>query len=183
MAVDAPVSVASFGGIRKWNDGRDVPDVMNSIFEYKEGFLADIYVNLASSAPNRQSYILGDQATLVEDRGKLILYPEPVDHDVQSYGTMQWPKAMRAAYYESKGWRADGRPASPLPPANKPEEVVIDNGPSHAEHFILSIRNNKPSRETAEEGHFAAGAAHVANMAYRQGKRLRWDHATNKVSS
>jgi hypothetical protein len=36
--------------------------------------------------------------------------------------------------------------------------------------------------ETAEEGHHAAGAAHLGNMAYRKKRRLRWDIETNKVT-
>jgi len=35
MDVKAPVSVASQGGLWFWKDGRNVPDVMNSIFEYE----------------------------------------------------------------------------------------------------------------------------------------------------
>ena len=182
MSVQAPVSVASFGGIWKWNDGRNVPDVMNSIFEYKEGFVADIYVNLCNSYPTRSITVMGSEGSLVEERGQLIRYYEPVDHEVQSYGTMQWPSAMRAAYYEQKGWTANGRPKQPLPPPKQPDEIKIERGPSHAEWFITSLREGKPSRENAEEGHYAAGAAHVANMAYRKGKRQRWDYKTNKVS-
>jgi len=181
MSVKAPVSVASFGGIVKWKDGRNVPDVMNSLFEYKEGFVADIYVNLANSAPTRGNTIMGDGGTLVDEMRKLVLYPEPVDHGVQSYGTLQWPKALRSAYYESHGWRPEGRSKEPLPPPKQPQEITVERGPSHAEHFIISLREGTPSRENAEEGHYAAGAAHVANLAYRKGKRMKWDHRSNKA--
>ena len=183
MSVQAPVSVASFGGIWKWNDGRNVPDVMNSIFEYKEGFVADIYVNLCNSYPTRSITVMGSEGSLVEERGQLIRYYEPVDHDVQSYGTMQWPSAMRAAYYEQKGWTANGRPKQPLPPPKQPDEIKIERGPSHAEWFIISLREGKPSRENAEEGHYAAGAAHVANIAYRKGKRQRWDYKRTRSAT
>ena len=37
--------------------------------------------------------------------------------------------------------------------------------------------------EPAIEGHAAAGGAHLANAAYRQGRRMRWDFATNKVTA
>jgi predicted dehydrogenase len=182
MNVKAPVSVASFGGIVKWNDGRDVPDVMNSIFEYKEGFIADIYVNLANSYPTPATVIMGSEGTLVVDgRGRLVQYFEPIDHDVQSYGTLQWPSKARAAYFEAKGWQPNGRPKGPLPEPKQPAEVRVERGPSHAEWFISSIREGKPSKENAEEGHYAAGAAHLANMAYRKGKRMRWEIETGKV--
>lgn len=183
MDVKAPISVVSQGGLWRWKDGRDVPDVMNSIFEYEEGFIADMYVNLCNGRELMGPAIYGDQGTLVQERGRLILYKEPVDHDVQHYGTLSWPKSARAAYFESKGFTAEGRPVKPLPPPPEPEEVKVERGPSHYEYFILSIRNGEPSRETAEEGHYAAGAAHVANLAYRHGKRMKWDWKTNQVSA
>jgi hypothetical protein len=41
-------------------------------------------------------------------------------------------------------------------------------GPRRHEYFIQSLRDGSPSRENAEERrHFAAGAAHLASIAYR----------------
>ena len=180
MDVKAPNAVSSHGGIYKWNDGRTVPDYMNSLFEY-ESFIADCYVNLQTSAPVRPWTIHGTDATLYEERNALVLFHEPVDHGVQSYGTYQWPKEARAQYYLSKGWTADGRPVDPLPAPKEPTIVTLERGLTHAEWFIWSIRESKPSKENAQEGHLAAGAAHVANMSYRQKKRLQWDWQSNKV--
>jgi predicted dehydrogenase len=185
MNVKAPVSVASFGGLLKWKDGRDTPDFMNSLFEYQEGFLADMYVNLNNGwRETRGSTIMGDLGTLlIEDSGKLIFYPDPVDVGVQGYGTQNWPKAMREAYFVSKGWQANGQPLRGGPPPVKPTEIKVEPVPSHQEIFIQTILDGKPSRENATEGHYAAGAAHVANRAYREGKRLKWDYLTNTVSA
>ena len=58
----------------------------------------------------------------------------------------------------------------------------LERGLEHYEYFIDSIREGKPSRENAEEGHFAAGAAHLGNMAYRHGKKMKWDRVSEKVS-
>ena len=49
MDVTGPKSVVSNGGIYRWDDGRTVPDVMNSVYEYPQNFIADIYVNLGNS--------------------------------------------------------------------------------------------------------------------------------------
>jgi predicted dehydrogenase len=183
MDVKAPASVVSQGGLYFWKDGRDVPDVMNSIFEYPEGFVADMYVHLANSAPSQGNLIMGTRGTLIEERSsKLILIPEPVDLNVQSYGTLQWPKAARAQYFLSKGWTADGRPKTQPEPRPEPREIPVERGLSHAAYFIQSIREGKPSRETALEGHLAAGAAHLANRAWREGRKLRWNWQTNTVS-
>jgi hypothetical protein len=67
-----------------------------------------------------------------------------------------------------------GTPA-PLPKPARPKEIAIERGPSHSELFIISLREGKPSVENAEEGHYAAGAAHLANIAYRTGRRAAWE--------
>jgi predicted dehydrogenase len=180
MDVKGPRSVVSQGGIYRWNDGRDVPDVMNSVFDYN-GFIADMYVNLGSAYPMRAITIMGSQGTLVEERGKLVIYPERASPDVQSYGTLSWPKAMRASYFESHGYNAEGRPRSPLPEPKKPDEITIPPGPSHYELFVTSVREGKPSRETALEGHMAAAAAHLANIAYRESRLAKWDLNTGSA--
>lgn len=182
MDVKAPISVASQGGLWFWKDGRNVPDVMNSIFEYEEGFIADMYVHLANSFPAPGYTIMGTQGSLVFQGDKLMLFPEPVDHGVQSYGTLQWPKAAREQYFTSKGWSAEGRPLEALPARKQPEEIAVERGPTHAEWFVKCLREGLPSKESALEGHLAAGAAHVANAAYRRGKKLKWDWKTEAVT-
>lgn len=183
MDVKAPKSAVSQGGIYRWKDGRSVPDVMSTVFEYDPEFLVDMYVNLDNAYASRGMIVMGTEATMVQSGfNSLTLIEEPKAPDVQSYGTLAWPKAMRAAYFEQHGWTADGRPKSPLPRPAKPKEVTVERGPSHYEYFVLSLRNGTPSKENAEEGHFAAGAAHLANMAYKAGRRMSWDHASGKVT-
>lgn len=176
MQVQAPESVVSQGGRWFWKDGRTVPDVMESTFEYKEEFLVQCCVNLRSSYPSPNMVILGSEGTLVMERGRIVHYPEPVDRDVQSYGSVAWPKAMRDEYLKAQ----EGK-AGPRQPRPASQEITVERGPGHAALFIESIREGKPSRENATEGHAAAGGAHIANRAYREGRRIRWDFASNKV--
>jgi len=182
MDVKAPKSVVSQGGLYRWNDGRNVPDVMNSIFEY-DGFIADLYVNLANAFPRENTIIMGTEATLEVFPNHLVLYPDTPGPDVQRYGTYAWPKRLREQYFLSHGWTADGRPAGSLPERKKPEEIKVERGPSHYELFILSLREGKPSVESAEEGHYAAAAAHLANIAYRKRTRVEWDPESNRIVS
>lgn len=180
MNVRAPKSVVSQGGLYHWRDGRNVPDVMNSVFEY-EGFIADLYVNLATGYPRDYTVVLGNEGTLEVLPDRLILHRHPPGPDVQRYGTYAWPKRLREQYFLSKGWTAEGRPSAPLPSRSQPEEIRVERGPSHTELFVLSLRENRPSVETVEEGHYAAAAAHLANIAYRRNCRVSWDPDTNRV--
>ena len=177
MDVQAPVSVVSQGGLFKWKDGRTVPDVLESVFEYQEGFFAQMSVNLTNSSRAPGMVIYGEAGTLVMEPGKVIVTPEPADRDVQNYGSSAWPKSARDQYLKAQA------AAQPAPPRPELKEVAIEPGLGHAGYFIQSIREGTPSKENATEGHAAAGAAHLANRAYREGKKLRWDFSTNKVSA
>lgn len=177
MDVKAPKSVVSLGGLYRWKDGRTVPDVLNSVFEYEEGFLADMYVNLGNGRPSNPFTIMGTEGTLTFESGargnvKLVLTPEPDPAPVQRYGSLGWPAQMREKYLKSNPER---------PPAKKPQEFEIEPGTSHEEFFLEAIREGKPKVETAFEGFAACGAAHLANMAYRKGRRMSWDVETGQV--
>lgn len=181
LDVTAPVSAVAQGGIYRWDDGRTVPDVLNAVFEYPQKFVADMYVNLGNSKPLTETAIMGSEGTIVLDRGGMMLYPEPEPIDVQRYAIACWPEKMRQEYYESKGFTPEGRPKTPLPQPKPAQKIEIQRPPSHQEEFIAAIREGKPRVETATQAHHAAGAAHLANMAYRKGRRMQWDLATGKV--
>ncbi len=179
MNVKGPKSVVSQGGLYRWKDGRTVPDVMNSIFEYHEGFLVDMYVNLTNGRAGQPTTIMGSEASLVFEgagRGgtKLMLYPEPEPSPVQRYGSLGWPSKMRDEYLKQA---ADWKPA-----AKKPIEITVEPGPNHQEQFIACLRENRQPAEDVFRGYAACGAAHLANMAYRKGRRMNWDVETGKVT-
>ncbi|MDZ4801588.1 MAG: Gfo/Idh/MocA family oxidoreductase [Bryobacteraceae bacterium] len=177
----APVSAVSQGGLWFWKDGRTVPDVLETVFEYPENYLAEMCVHQKNGADAPALVAYGSDGTLIWDRNKITVLGEAEDKDIQNYGTYAWPKAAKEAYLRSKG--VD--PANPRGLWGKdpdPKEYKVPAGPNHSDFFIDSVREGKPSRENATEGHAAAGAAHIANMSYREGRKIKWDFATNKVT-
>ncbi|MBA3975803.1 MAG: oxidoreductase [Candidatus Solibacter sp.] len=169
LAVQRPASAASFGGIMKWNDGRTVPDVMQSVLQYPEGFIVDLYVNLANgSSRGRGIWVMGSEGTLQMTGEAVTVYPEPLFSDKQFYGSDYMPKAMRDAYLKS----FDGKPET----QTRPEQVIkVERGPTHNALFIDALVNGRKSPESAEEGHNAASAAHLVNAAYRDNRRATWE--------
>ncbi len=57
----------------------------------------------------------------------------------------------------------------------------MESRPSHYELFVQSLREGKPSEEDEYLGHYAAGAGHLANIAYRKGRRVQWNATTGDV--
>ena len=171
MSVDAPSSVVSQGGLFRWKDGRTVPDYMSSIYEYP-GFLAELSVNQCNGHVPRTMYVLGTEGTLEVAADKVVHHFEAKSENVQRYGSLSWPRAQRTKYLATR---------KPTAAHEKPREVKIEQGPSHTDLFLVSLRESKPSVEDAREGHLAAGAAHLANMAYKSGRRMTWNTKTNSV--
>ena len=124
---------------------------------------------------------MGSEGTLaLGRRGDVTVSFEPGASPVAWYGLNGWPKALKEQYLESLGFGGGKQPT--VPPAKPPQEFKIDRGLEHYEYFIQSLREGKPSRESAEDGHCAAVAAHLANQSFRKGRRLKWDAATNKAT-
>ncbi len=177
MDVRRPKSAVSQGGLYYWKDGRTVPDVMDTMFEY-DGFVANMYVNLANSRLPIPPTIMGTEGTIIIRNNGVTLIPEPVPGPAQVGEVRHFPDALRKQYFESVGYTADGQPKQPLP-ARKTEQVIdVERAPSHYDYFIMSVRDRSASREDAAAGHYAAGAAHIANQAYRRGRRVEWKEGT-----
>ena len=179
LDVKAPQSAVAQGGIFRFDDGRTCPDLLTGVYEYP-GFLIEITANLGNARRSSAPAIMGSEGTLtLTNRGVLVTFEAPPG-PVAWYGLNGWTKAARAKHLESLGL-VEGK-IPPTPAAKPAQEFTVERGLEHWEYFIESIREGKPSRETAEEGHCAAGAAHLANMAFRRGKKLRWNVETGKVT-
>jgi predicted dehydrogenase len=184
MDVTAPKSATSHGGIYRWKDGRDVPDMLSTTLEYPQGFAIEMYVTLNNGHPARTLEILGTEGSLVSERQGFVFYPEPTPPKAQSYGANGWPKDLRAQYYESLGYAPDGKPKDPPAMRKQPETIEVNREGAlrHQDYFVQSIREGAPSRESARDGHHAAAAAHLVNLAYRMGRRLQYNATTNQVT-
>ena len=153
---------------------------MSSLLEYPEGLIVDLCVNLGNARGDgaRQGLlVMGSQGTMyVGGRGGSIeIYPEPPDNNVQRYGINGWPKRLREQYFESVGYSPDGRPKTPPPPLKDKEVIQVardENRPTHLGYFIKSVKDRTPTVEDEVAGHNAAAAAHMANQAYREGRKV-----------
>ncbi|MBZ5584063.1 MAG: Gfo/Idh/MocA family oxidoreductase [Acidobacteriia bacterium] len=179
MDVKGPRSAVAQGGIFRFDDGRTCPDVLMGLLEYP-GFILEVTANLGNTVGGQGMMILGSEGTLTTGRGGVQVTFEPAASPIAAYGLNGWTKENREKYLDSIGFGGGKRPQ--LPATKPPQTFRVERGLAHEELFIKSLQDGTPSRETAEEGHHAAGAAHLGNMAYRKKKRVRWDIETNKIS-
>jgi predicted dehydrogenase len=188
LDVKTPANVASNGGTYTWTDGRTVPDVMISVFEYPENFQMQLCVDFGSSKGNvvgRGQVFQGTLGTLVVGGtdGELVIYRED-PNQIAKQNAGHFPRKLREAFQHSQGFEADGTPKRPLPKPNDKEVMAVvrdPERPSHMGFFIKSVKDRSHSVEDAEAGHNAAAAAHMASQAYRRHRMVGIDRASGKM--
>jgi predicted dehydrogenase len=183
MDAKMPARVVAMGQNYLHQDTHEVPDTLNAVLEYPEGFT----VNLSSTFNNESSAesgfeILGKDAALIFREGQMVLKPE---NAVEGNGWVvsSWPEALEKAYYENPKIKAEERPDTWTPRVRTRSEVYGEDGQDatfvHVSRFFESIRANKPAVEDGAMGHHAAAAAHMVNLSARQRRPLDWNFATD----
>jgi predicted dehydrogenase len=71
------------------------------------------------------------------------------------------------------------RPAPNQKP--KMEWKVENETPMHVKNWVEAVKDNKDPSSPIELGHKVITAAHLANMAYRSGKKIVWDAEKERV--
>jgi predicted dehydrogenase len=185
MDAKIPSRAMAMGELYRWKESRNVPDTLNAILEYPEGFV----VSLSSTFNNEFSpqggfQILGTEGTLVIGDG-VTFYPEkPVDDN--RWIVESWPKALEDAYYRDP--KVIATEVEPAKDYKKPEpQKFNDKGPDptelHFGHFFESIRSRQPYWEDAVAGHHAAACAHLINLSARERRMTEWDVNKDDIRS
>ena len=182
MDAKAPARVVALGQLYRWKESRDVPDTINAVLEYPEGFA----VNLSSTFNNEMAaegsfQILGTEGALTLG-GELTFYPENAYED-NRWIVDSWPQAMEDAYFKDpKVITAELEPAKR--PKKEPEKVSTSDEEAtvaHFGHFFESVKTRQPYWEDASAGHHAAACAHLVNLAAKERRMAEWDFAKDDI--
>jgi predicted dehydrogenase len=187
MDAKMPESITASGQLYRWKDSREVPDTVNAVLVYPEGFT----VNLSSTFNNQSSAesgfeILGTRGSLGFRGGKLTYSPENVYED-NRWVVESWREELAERYYDDpqvqaretpETWEAEMKPSS---------ETWEEWGKSatllHLARFFESVRSRKLPVQDALMGHRAAAAAHLINASLRQQKTVFWDFQKENVKA
>ena len=182
MDAKAPARVTAMGELYRWKESRDVPDTLNAILEYPEGFT----VNLSSSFNNEMQaeagfQVLGTEGSLTIGDG-LTFYPENAVED-NRWIVDAWSQAREDAYYKDPKVIATEIERAKRP--RKEPEHFKDEGPeptfAHFGYFFESIRTRQSYWEDAAAGHHAAACAHMINLSAKQRRIVEWDFAKDDI--
>ena len=179
-----PQRAKSTGGLRFWKDGRDVPDIMMSLYDFPEtdshaAFNAVLRINfIASNGGGGGFRLIGtDGAMTLGWRGVTVIHSQmgwrPSDYALRAYPN-DIQKAINNIY--------DGQYELKKQNMLVPEETVFEASDEykgadydHFYNFFEAMRGNKKIVEDTTYGLRAAGAALLSNISYFEDRAVNWN--------
>ena len=160
-----PTQAMAVGSIRRWKDGRDMPDV-HSVLYYYGDLPVSMRLNLGTSMP--ETYRFQGTKGLLEVTGSTITFtPQSGKDEAPSYYAYSFPRALREAYF--KKWHEENDPKigqAPMPESMSFSGPDYDDTRPHLWNFFEAVRSRKPVVEDVVFGNNAALACHMANESY-----------------
>jgi predicted dehydrogenase len=184
-----PTRIVATGGLRHWNDGRDVPDVMLALYDYPKSaahpaFTLALRVNFAEGAGESQAFrFIGPDGVITIGGAGVTLArrarPREPGYTIDTF-TEDVQKAFLEEYRTKYPEQQELRPGS--------EEVYAPPGGysdtyDHFVNFFDAVRTRKPVVEDAAFGFRAAGPALLTNDSYFEGRPIGWDPEKMKRTS
>jgi predicted dehydrogenase len=184
MSAAMPATVVALGSLDRWKETRDVPDTLNAVLQYPEGFTLNLSATLNNEYESEGGVqILGTKGTL-QLGDELRLIP---DHTVDDNGWVvdSWPRALQEAYIKDPKVQEKEMPRRWPPQVISGAESWLPRGRNstytHIENFLRSVRTRQTPIEDAVAGHHAASVAHMINIAARGKKAVFWDKNADRM--
>jgi predicted dehydrogenase len=171
------------GGLFRWKDGRDFPDLIETFYHYPN-FRVALRCNLNNDGGEFIAFY-GTKGTLIIKDSTLTYKPQDTRPQPEGYSVIGWPTALRNQYYAQ--WRQEHPQPEPLR-YNVDEDSEMYSVPEgyndiadHQANFFNAVRTRNPTVENEVFGNNAAIGCHLANFAYFNKSIAVWDGAAKMI--
>ena len=179
---EPPKRVTSIGGILRFNDGRNMPDVQATLYEYGK-FPVYVRLNLGCETPEVYRF-QGSKGILEVTEFTITHYPQTGEDSAPSYYAFSFPHDLREAYMKQWHEQHDPSPGKePLAEGFNYKGDSWDDLRPHLWNFFQAVRTRKPVTEDVVFGHNAALACHMSNESYFRKSTVTWDAASSQIKS
>ena len=188
LGLGFPDTCNASGGIYFYQDGREVPDIFQAVFEYKNKDLTFLYSASLASNHDRGRLFMGHDATMrlgndleitidressryrreisdgLFDTGQPMLAFNPGSNRLDAItSASEKYYASRGLYYTYHRGR------------------MVDTTHLHLMEFLNAIRNGTPVSVPIEKGVEVTIACHMATKSYLEQRQVRWDGTRRKI--
>lgn len=185
-----PTRVFATGGLRYWNDGRDVPDVLLGAYDYpargKVGpFNLALRVNFVNGASESSGFrFVGTEGTLQIGSG--VTVSRVPRESEPGYTIETFAKSTQEEFIRQ--YRDKYPQTTPTADAIRPQSEEryqpprgYDDHKDHHRNFFQAVRSRKPVAEDPTFGLRAAGPALLSNMSNFDKRVMEWDPESMQV--
>src|SRR5207253_1740580 len=175
----------STGGIFRFKDGRDFPDLIETFYDYPN-FRSYLRCNLNNDQGDYIGFY-GTEGTMTLQGSTLTYTPQDTHPEPEAYSIFGWPAQLRNEYLQKF------QQQHPLPTALEAkvsEGTEVFGAPAgysdlvdHEANFFNAVRSRKKVVENEEFGNDAAIGCHLANHSYFKETAAVWDPAGKKIKS
>jgi predicted dehydrogenase len=180
-----PQRALSSGGVFRWKDGRDYPDLLETIYEYP---------NLRVSLRCNQNNDAGETVTFYGTKGTMVIAgstvtykPQDATQQPEGYSIIGWPAKLRNEYLAD--WRAQ-HPSPPLYQISadpQGESFAVpphyDDTAAHETRFFEAVATRNAPVENEVFGNHTAISCHMANYSYFKQTVAVWNPQTRQIES
>jgi predicted dehydrogenase len=171
----------STGGLFRWKDGREFPDVIETLYDYPK-FPVYLRCNLNNDQGEFIAFY-GTKGTAIIRGSNLTFTPQDTRPQPESYSIYGWPQKMREEYLANF---AKEHPESLVAPNLQSEQFAAPAGYSdlvdHESNFFNAVRSRKKVVENEEFGNHAALGCHLANYSYFKNTPAVWDAEKKRIT-
>ncbi len=190
ISSNGPTRALSTGGLRYWNDGRDVPDVTLTFYDYPKtdthaAFNASFRVNfIAGSGGGGGFRLVGTEGQMEVGQNSVTLTRSKLGMVPGGYSLTAFTEATQEKIREGYAKQNLDTRAAALNIGETIWEAPRGYKGGHYDHFynfFQAVRGKGKIIEDATFGLRAAGAALLANESYHQQKPVNWDPTAMKM--
>ncbi len=185
-----PNRAQATGGLRYWNDGRDVPDVSITLYDYPKtdthaAFNAAFRINfIAGSGGGGGFKLIGTEGEMEVGQNSVTLRRSRLDMVPDGYSMIAFTEATQEKISEAYAAQNLEPRSGALKTGETKWEAPNDYKGGHYDHFynfFQAIRGKDKIVEDPTFGLRAAGAALLANDSYYQNRPVNWDPVAMKI--
>jgi predicted dehydrogenase len=179
---EIPRRASALGGIYRWKDGRNMPDVHAVLFEYAN---VPVYMRLSLDTESAEvTRFMGSKGIIELTEFAVSYSPQPGIDLSPSYYSASFPSRLKVPFLAQ--WHQEHDPKPGREPAYESLSFRGDDYDDlrpHLWNFFEAVRSRKPVLQDAVFGHNAALGCHMANESYYRKKPVYWDSASKSIKS
>ena len=183
VGIGIPESAMALGGTYHFKDDRDMPDVLNAIFNYPDHGLTLSYASTLKNSRYRETLIMGSDASLIVDINLLVFK----DSRSGKFEEIRIdPSDPMYLYIPTENIDAISS-ATTLPYVRGGYGPTLVDGKRldttylHLKEWIDAIRSNGRPSCDIDQGVEETVTFNMANISYRSKKYVRWDQKNEHV--